>query len=109
MCEQCGCDHAVSVNRDQIHDMNNVVYRDQIHDVNNVVYGDQIHDVNNVVYGDQIHMNNVVYGDQIHDMNSVVYWTIQAGLLTPLTFVRHCLSPLAAFASSAYFLHNGRR
>ena len=36
------------------------------------------------------------------------YWAIQAGLLTPLTFARHCLSPLAAFASSAYFLHNGR-
>ena len=26
------------------------------------------------------------------------YWAIQAGLLTPLTFARHCLSPLAAFA-----------
>ena len=37
------------------------------------------------------------------------YWTIQAGLLTPLTFARHCLSPLAAFTSCAYFLHNGRR
>ena len=61
MCEQCGCDHAVSVNRDQIHDVNNVVYRDQIH-MNNVVYRDQIYDINNVVYGDQIYdMNNVVY------------------------------------------------
>ena len=38
-----------------------------------------------------------------------LYWAIQAGLLTPLTFARHCLSPLAAFTSSAYFLHNGRR
>ena len=37
------------------------------------------------------------------------YWAIQAGLLTPLTFARHCLSPLAAFTSGAYFLHNGRR
>ena len=36
-------------------------------------------------------------------------WAIQAGLLTPLTFARHRLSPLAAFTSSAYFLHNGRR
>ena len=35
------------------------------------------------------------------------YWAIQAGLLTPLTFARHRLSPLAAFASGAYFLHNG--
>ena len=36
-----------------------------------------------------------------------VYWAIQAGLLTPLTFARHRLSPLAAFTSGAYFLHNG--
>ena len=39
----------------------------------------------------------------------VIYWAIQAGLLTPLTFARHRLSPLAAFTSGAYFLHNGRR
>ena len=38
-----------------------------------------------------------------------VYWAIQAGLLTPLTFARHRLSPLAAFTSGAYFPHNGRR
>ena len=37
------------------------------------------------------------------------YWVIQAGLLTPLTFARHRLSPLAAFTSGAYFLHNVRR
>ena len=37
-----------------------------------------------------------------------LYWAIQAGLLTPLTFARHRLSPLAAFTSGAYFLHNGR-
>ena len=37
------------------------------------------------------------------------FWAIQAGLLTPLTFARHRLSPLAAFTSGAYFLHNGRR
>ena len=37
------------------------------------------------------------------------YWAIQAGLLTPLTFARHRLSPLAAFTSGTYFLHNGRR
>ena len=37
------------------------------------------------------------------------YWAVQAGLLTPLTFARHRLSPLAAFISGAYFLHNGRR
>ena len=38
-----------------------------------------------------------------------VYWAIQAGLLTPLTFALHCLSPLAAFTSGSYFLHNRRR
>ena len=38
-----------------------------------------------------------------------VYWAIHAGLLTPLTFAQHRLSPLAAFTSGAYFLHNGRR
>ena len=37
------------------------------------------------------------------------YWVIQAGLLTPLTFAQHRLSPLAAFTSGAYFLHNGRQ
>ena len=36
-------------------------------------------------------------------------WVIQTGLLTPLTFARHCLSPFAAFTSGAYFLHNGRQ
>ena len=38
-----------------------------------------------------------------------LYWAIQAGLLTPLTFARHRLSPLATFTSGAYFLRNGRR
>ena len=38
-----------------------------------------------------------------------LYWAIRAGLLTPFTFARHRLSPLAAFTSGAYFLHNGRR
>ena len=37
------------------------------------------------------------------------YWAIQAGLLTPLTFARHRLSPLAACTSGAYFPRNGRR
>ena len=39
----------------------------------------------------------------------ITYWAIQAGLLTPLTFAWHRLSPLAAFTSGAYFRHNGRR
>ena len=39
----------------------------------------------------------------------VEYWAVQAGLLTPLTFAWHRLSPLAAFTSDAYFLHNGRQ
>ena len=38
-----------------------------------------------------------------------LYWVIKAGLLTHLTFARHRLSPLAAFTSGAYFLHNGKR
>ena len=37
------------------------------------------------------------------------YWAIQVGLLTPLTFAQHRLSPLAAFTFGVYFLHNGRR
>ena len=44
----------------------------------------------------------------IHE-DSAAYWAIQAGLLTPLTFARHRLSPLAAFTSGTYFLHNGRQ
>ena len=41
--------------------------------------------------------------------HSLVYCAVQAGLVTPLTFTRHHLSPLAAFTSGAYFLHNGRQ
>ena len=37
------------------------------------------------------------------------YWASQVGLLTPLTFAHHRLSPLAAFTFSVYFLHNGRQ
>ena len=36
-------------------------------------------------------------------------WAVQAGLLTPLTFTRHRLRPLADFTSGAYFLHNGKQ
>ena len=39
---------------------------------------------------------------------SSLYWVVQAGLLTPLTFAWHCLSPLATFTSGVYFLHNER-
>ena len=39
----------------------------------------------------------------------VIYWLVQVGLLTPLTFTWHHLSPLAAFTSGPYFVHNGRR
>ena len=45
----------------------------------------------------------------IHGWSSRCYWAIQVGLLTPLTFAQHRLSPLAAFTSGAYFLHIGRR
>ena len=51
----------------------------------------------------------IVHGEinttiQLIDLD-LLYWVIRAGLLTPLTFARHRLSPLAA--SGAYFLHNG--
>ena len=36
-----------------------------------------------------------------------MYWAIQAGLLTPLSFARHRLSPLAAFTSGAFFTMEG--
>ena len=39
----------------------------------------------------------------------MLYWAVQVGLLTPLTFVQRHLSPLAAFTSDVYFLHNGRQ
>ena len=54
-------------------------------------------------------LNNVVYHCNVSCKAlwaSHMYWAVQAGLLTPLTF--H-LSALAAFTSSTYFLHNGRR
>ena len=41
-----------------------------------------------------------------HESQCHLYWAIQAG---SLTFARHRLSPLAAFTSGAYFLHNGRQ
>ena len=40
-------------------------------------------------------------------LSTNVFWAVQAGLLTPLTFAQHRLSPLAAFSYSVYFLHNG--
>ena len=46
---------------------------------------------------------------QVTPNETSLYWAIQAGLLTPLTFAWHRLSPLAAFTSGVYFLHNGRR
>ena len=48
-------------------------------------------------------------GSQGYQLVLGVYWAIQAGLLTSLTFARHRLSPLSAFTSGAYFLHNGMR
>ena len=40
---------------------------------------------------------------------SVPFCAVQVGLLTPLTFAPHRLSPLAAFTSGVYFLRHGRR
>ena len=58
----------------------------------------------------QVCSENIVIWNRIIALNRChIYWAIQAGLLTPLTFARHRLSPLAAFTSGAYFLHNWRR
>ena len=40
------------------------------------------------------------------NVNHIYYWAVHVGLLTPLTFAWHHLSPLAAFTSGVYFLHN---
>ena len=41
----------------------------------------------------------------------VIYYILgsSGGVVNSLDFRQHRLSPLAAFTSSAYFLHNGRR
>ena len=44
---------------------------------------------------------------QVTPNETSLYSAIQAGLLTPLTFARHRLSPLAAFTSGVYFFHDG--
>ena len=55
-------------------------------------------------------MNKTVQTNWQNKLETCIqYWAIQAVLLTPLTFALHHLSPLAAFTSGAYFLHNGRR
>ena len=41
--------------------------------------------------------------------NPVWVLVVQTGLLTPLNFTWHRLSPLTAFTSGVYFLHNGRQ
>ena len=40
------------------------------------------------------------------NVNHIYYWAVHVGLLTPLTFAWHHLSPLAAFTSGVYCLHN---
>ena len=44
-----------------------------------------------------------VAGRQLVIVRAAAYWAIQAGLLTPLTFARHRLSPLAAFTLGRTF------
>ena len=48
-----------------------------------------------------------VSGRFLHSFN--LSWAVQSGLLTPLTFTQHRLSPSAAFTSGVSFLHNGKR
>ena len=65
--------------------------------------------------GDDVHMFERTHGqnDRAHGLwHTAARWSyrvVQAGLLMPLTFARHRLSPSAAFTSRAYFLHNGWR
>ena len=60
-----------------------------------------------------LHVNDVYVSVCVHlymyDNWYIVFWVILVGLLTPLTFAWHRLSPLATFTSGVYFLHNGRR
>ena len=64
----------------------------------------------NHVCGFKCSMNRALVPEDTGDLSvHTAYWAIQAGLLTPLTFARYRLSPLAAFTSGVYFLHNGRR
>ena len=59
-------------------------------------------------WGTHLHLNEL--NEKPYRVDRLIqYWVIQVGLLTPLTFARHRLSPLAAFTSGAYFLHNWRR
>ena len=39
--------------------------------------------------------------------HTVVYWAVRVGLLTPLTFAWHRLSPLAAFPVRTFFTMEG--
>ena len=55
------------------------------------------------------YINHVFEKDLLAFSKRVVSWVIQVGLLTPLIFAQHRFSPLAAFTSSACFLHNGRQ
>ena len=41
--------------------------------------------------------------------HTLLCWEVQLGLLTPLTFAWHRLSPLGVFTSGVYFLYNGRQ
>ena len=56
-----------------------------------------------------VHLMMHLPGHHMCCLSLARYWAVQAGLLTPLTFVRHRLSPLSAFTSGAYVLHNGKR
>ena len=62
-------------------------------------------------YEDFIHRqcatNYKVQGTDLRENGITLYcWAVQVGLLTPLTFTWHHLSPLAAFTSGVNFLHN---
>jgi len=60
--------------------------------------------VQNYSCGDRAVLGPPTYRDFGRRQYLTRYWTVQAGLLTPLTSAWHRLSPLAAFTSGAYFL-----
>ena len=54
-------------------------------------------------------IDSPVTPDYVLSVNLYLHKGDSGGVVNSLDFARHRLSPLAAFTSGAYFLHNGRR
>ena len=52
---------------------------------------------------------NIIINNNNNNENIGLVLGDSCGVVNSLDFSRHRLSPLAAFTSGAYFLHNGRR